>query len=40
MNFEQSKGGYWLVISKFMGSYNMCQSLDIHIFHDKKTNRR
>ena len=35
MDLEQSKGGYWLVISEFVGTYNRCWSFDIHIFHDK-----
>ena len=35
MDFKQSKGGDWLVVSEFVGTYNRCWSLDIHIFHDK-----
>ena len=35
MDLEQSKGSGWLVVSKFVGSYNRRWSLDIHIFHDK-----
>ena len=35
MDLEQSKGGYWVVISEFVGTHNKCRSLDIHIFHDK-----
>ena len=29
------KGSDWLVVSELVGSHNRCQSLDIHIFHDK-----
>ena len=35
MDFEQSQGSDWVAISKFVGSYNRCRSLDLHIFHDK-----
>ena len=32
---NRAKGSYWVAISKFVGSYNRCRSLDLHIFHDK-----
>ena len=32
---NRAKEVIWVVVSKFMGSYNRCWSLDIHIFHDK-----
>ena len=35
MDFEESKRSDWLVISEFVGTHNRCQSIDIHIFHDK-----
>ena len=35
MDFEQSQGSGRLAVSEFVGSYNRCQSLDLHIFHDK-----
>ena len=36
MCFEQSKGGDWLVISEFVGTYNRWWCFDVHIFHDKE----
>ena len=35
MDFELSQGSDWVAVSEFVGSYNRCRSLDIHIFHDK-----
>ena len=35
MDFKQSKGSDWVVISEFVGAHNRCWSLDIHIFHDE-----
>ena len=35
MDLEQSKGGYWLVVSEFVGAHNRCWCFDIYIFHDK-----
>ena len=35
MGFEQSQGNGWLAVSELVGSYNGCQSLDIHVFNDK-----
>ena len=36
MDFEQSQGSDWVAVSEFVGSYNRCRSLDLHIFHDKE----
>ena len=35
MDFEQRKRRGWLVISEFVGTYNRCWSVDLHIFYDK-----
>ena len=34
-DFEQSKGGGWLVISEFVGTHNRCWNFDLHIFYDE-----
>ena len=35
MDFEQSQGSGWLVVSKFVGTYHRHWSFDLHIFHGK-----
>ena len=35
MDFEQSQGNGWLVVSEFVGTYNRYWSFDIHILYDE-----
>ena len=35
MDFEESQGSGWLAVSELVGANYRCQSIDIHIFHDK-----
>ena len=35
IDFEQSKGGNWLVSSEFVGFHNRCWSFDLHTFYDQ-----
>ena len=39
MNLEQSKGSYWVVVSKFVGTYHRHWSFEVQIFHDKDKER-
>ena len=35
MDFEPCERSGWLVVSEFLGTYNRCQSFDLHIFYNK-----
>ena len=35
MDFEQSQGSGWLVVSEFMGTYNRCWCFGVQVFHDR-----
>ena len=35
MDFEQSQGSGWLVVSELVGTYHRRWSFDLHMFHDK-----